>query len=254
MSQAAAGWYRQPDGSHRYWDGQAWTNHITPAAESASLAAQHTARWATGQQSQSAQVPPVRAGKPLFQRVWVWAVVIVVALPVIGSLAARGIADATTGPAAFRSASPGASGTATKKPSGTTSPKTKKAKASKKSPYATLTSRQFKLLAKDPDSYAGKTYVLYGEITQFDAATGRGAFLAHSGPKKLRISHGYTTFAQNSQFSADEIMFGDLVEGDCFTAKVTVLGAYTYDTQAGGNTTVPRFQVDSISVYGSTDG
>jgi len=29
---APAGWYGQPDGSQRYWDGAAWTEHISPAA------------------------------------------------------------------------------------------------------------------------------------------------------------------------------------------------------------------------------
>ncbi|MFN3865800.1 MAG: DUF2510 domain-containing protein [Demequina sp.] len=28
---AAAGWYAQPDGSQRYWDGQAWTEQVQPA-------------------------------------------------------------------------------------------------------------------------------------------------------------------------------------------------------------------------------
>jgi len=28
MSQAPAGWYPQPDGTQRYWDGSAWTDHI----------------------------------------------------------------------------------------------------------------------------------------------------------------------------------------------------------------------------------
>lgn len=42
MSQAPAGWYPQPDGTQRYWDGSAWTEHIhgtpttpAPAAEPA---------------------------------------------------------------------------------------------------------------------------------------------------------------------------------------------------------------------------
>lgn len=25
-----AGWYQQPDGSQRYWDGQTWTDHVVP--------------------------------------------------------------------------------------------------------------------------------------------------------------------------------------------------------------------------------
>ena len=122
-----------------------------------------------------------------------------------------------------------------------------------KKSYRTLSSRKFKLMAKDPDSYIGKTYVIYGEITQFDSATGTEAFRADTGPKKLRISYGYVDYEQNSFFYGDESDLDKLVEGDCFKAKVTVLGSYSYDTQAGGNTTVPMFQVESISVYGSTD-
>lgn len=122
-----------------------------------------------------------------------------------------------------------------------------------KKSYATLSSRKFKLLTKDPDSYIGKTYLIYGEITQFDAATGTDTFRADTGPKKLRISYGYVDYDQNSFLQGVESKLKKLVEGDCFKAKVTVLGSFSYDTQAGGNTTVPLFQVDSISVYGSTD-
>ena len=37
MAQAPAGWYPQPDGTQRYWDGAQWTEHVhgTPAAASA---------------------------------------------------------------------------------------------------------------------------------------------------------------------------------------------------------------------------
>src|ERR1035437_5769593 len=32
MTQAPAGWYPQPDGTQRYWDGSAWTEHTAPGA------------------------------------------------------------------------------------------------------------------------------------------------------------------------------------------------------------------------------
>lgn len=35
MSQSPAGWYPQPDGRQRYWDGQQWTEHFAPAHEGA---------------------------------------------------------------------------------------------------------------------------------------------------------------------------------------------------------------------------
>lgn len=137
----------------------------------------------------------------------------------------------------------------TPEPEETTAEPTKPAKKD----YKTLSSRAFKKFAKDPDSHLGKTYVIYGEITQFDSATGTDTFRADTGPKKLKISYGYTDYSQNTILTGDESKLEDLVEGDCFKAKVTVLGSYSYDTQIGGNTTVPMLRVDSISVYGSTD-
>lgn len=122
-----------------------------------------------------------------------------------------------------------------------------------KKTYHALSSRDFKLLTKDPDAYTGKTYVIYGEITQFDAATGTDTFRANTGSKKLKISYGFVDYPQNSFLTGAESRLKKLVEGDCFKAKVTVLGSFSYDTQAGGSTTVPLFQVDAVSVYGSTD-
>ncbi|NHB85128.1 DUF2510 domain-containing protein [Tessaracoccus sp. HDW20] len=38
--QHPAGWYSQPDGSQRFWDGQQWTNHVAPGqAQAAGLTA-----------------------------------------------------------------------------------------------------------------------------------------------------------------------------------------------------------------------
>ncbi|HEY5467559.1 MAG TPA: hypothetical protein VIK85_00455 [Coriobacteriia bacterium] len=117
--------------------------------------------------------------------------------------------------------------------------------------YEHLSTRGFKLLAKDPDSYVGKKYYIYGQITQFDAATGTEMFLAAVGPKKLRKSYGYVFYPQPAFLNGTDSQLKKYVVGDLFTAKVTVLGSYSYDTQAGGRTTVPQFQIDSISRNGS---
>lgn len=141
----------------------------------------------------------------------------------------------------------------TEEPSPTpTEAESKPATPAKKN-YKKLSSRQFKLMVKDPDAYIGKNYTIFGEVTQFDAATGTDTFRADTGPKKLRITYGFVDYSQNSFLSGSESKLKKLVEGDCFKAKVTVLGSYSYDTQSGGNTTVPLFQVNSVSVYGSTD-
>lgn len=118
--------------------------------------------------------------------------------------------------------------------------------------FATLNARDFKLLAKDPDSYVGKAYRIYGYVTQFDSATGTGGFRADTGPAKLKASEWYK-FDQNSILAGDEALLAKIVEDDLFEAKVVVTGSYSYDTQIGGSATVPAFAVQEISVYGSKD-
>ena len=47
--------------------------------------------------------------------------------------------------------------------------------------------------------------------------------------------------------------FADFVQDDVVQMKVISLGSYSYDTQAGGNTTVPLFQVSKITHKGSCE-
>ncbi len=140
--------------------------------------------------------------------------------------------------------------TTTAAPPKTTSapPKTTSAPATV---YKAISAREFKLLAKDPDAYAGKAYKIYGYVTQFDSATGPEGFLADTGPTKVSASD-YYEFDQNSMLTGDEKTLSKIVEDDLFEAKVIVIGSYSYDTQMGGNTTVPAFLVQAITVYGST--
>ncbi|GAB3069004.1 hypothetical protein [Micromonospora schwarzwaldensis] len=111
--------------------------------------------------------------------------------------------------------------------------------------YGKLTERQWKLIAKNPDSYTGRTYVVYGQVTQFDAATGTDAFRANVGGRNLTYEFEYDT---NTLLQGDAGRLSDLVQDDEFQAKVTVLGSFSYDTQIGGETTVPLLRVDSIKV------
>jgi hypothetical protein len=55
----------------------------------------------------------------------------------------------------------------------------------------------------------------------------------------------------NTLLSGNAKQLDDLVEDDVFRASVTVLGDIDYDTQIGGNTTVPLLEVDSIKVISS---
>jgi hypothetical protein len=216
----------------------------------------------SGQPPQAAPPAPAKRGNALTSKPVIGIAALVVGL-ILGAGTAGGGKQAATTAAALPTVTVTATATAeadeepadepTAEPSEEPTDTETTPPAPAKKSYKTLSSRTFKLMVKDPDSYIGKSYVIYGEITQFDSATGTDTFRADTGPKKLRISYGYVNYDQNSMLTGTETKLKKLVEGDCFKAKVTVLGSYSYDTQAGGNTTVPSFQVDSISVYGSTD-
>lgn len=162
----------------------------------------------------------------------------------------------TAAPAAVTTTAPApAATTTTSAPVATTTKAPEPAKtttttAAKPAGYAAISARDFKLLAKDPDAYVGKTYKIYGFVTQFDAATGADGFRANTGASKLGEDDWYD-FDQNSVLTGDKATLAKIVEDDLFEAKVIVAGAYSYNTQIGGNTTVPAFLVQEITVYGS---
>lgn len=110
------------------------------------------------------------------------------------------------------------------------------------SSYAALTSRTWALLAKAPDKYVGKGYKLWACITQFDAATGASAF---RGLASYRAETDWFAGA-NTFFAGDESALTDFVQGDIVSMSAVSMGSYSYDTQAGGNTTAPLFWVVKI--------
>ncbi|MBD0841009.1 hypothetical protein [Streptomyces sp. TRM68416] len=122
------------------------------------------------------------------------------------------------------------------------------AQAAPPSPTATydpLTAREWALIAKDPDDHIGEHYVVYGVVTQFDAATGPDAFRADVDGVRHAEAYEYPT---NTVLTGDEAALDQIVMGDAFRAKVEVTGTLTYETQIGGSTTVPQLQVDAIKV------
>src|SRR5215831_2565175 len=118
--------------------------------------------------------------------------------------------------------------------------------------YKGLSDRQWEQIAKDPDTHADEAYIVYGKVTQFDAATGQSEFRADvGGTRQYPDEVGYvTTYPTNTVLSGDSAMLKPIVEGDLFTAEVQVTGSLTYDTQIGGSTTVPELQINSITVTG----
>lgn len=113
--------------------------------------------------------------------------------------------------------------------------------------YKKISDRSWRLIVKSPDDYIGRAYQVWACIWQFDAATGPDAFLGQAANKRLEY---WYTAGENASFIGDEAALADFVEGDVVVMNVTVLGSYSYDTQAGGNTTVPSFIIAKVTRKG----
>lgn len=117
-----------------------------------------------------------------------------------------------------------------------------------RSTYAPLAPRDFALLMKDPDSHHGQKVVIYGDVTQLDSATGTSEFRADTGPDAPNPADPYT---ENTYISApNPALLANVVEKDTLRMYVEVSGSYTYKTQMGGETTVPKFwlyMVDNLT-------
>lgn len=121
------------------------------------------------------------------------------------------------------------------------------------SKFPKYSKRDYKKLLRDPDSYRGKAIQVWGEVTQYDSATGNEALRANISYKKKALSYGYSQYEDNVIIEGDEEILSKLVEGDLFFAKAIVVGSFSYDTQIGGSTTVPELHVMKVKRYGSVD-
>ncbi|MGP9726226.1 hypothetical protein [Glutamicibacter sp. AOP3-A1-12] len=123
----------------------------------------------------------------------------------------------------------------------------KKAEKEKANKAKKISKRELAQIVKKPDSYVDKNVIIYARVTQFDAATGLCAFRAD-------VAHAHVgkyDFEHNSYFTAgdgiaDCSILDDVLAEDIVQLTATVSGALSYDTQIGGSTTVPQFQVVKI--------
>lgn len=109
-----------------------------------------------------------------------------------------------------------------------------------------VSKRQWAKVLKKPDDYVGERYIIYGQVTQFDSATGDDTFRADTAHRNT-MSYGFFD-GENTVLSGNAEKLDDLVADDVFRASVTVLGHVDYDTQIGGETTVALLEVNSIKV------
>lgn len=116
-------------------------------------------------------------------------------------------------------------------------------------PHRAVDAREWQVIAKDPDAYEGERIVVHGHVTQIDPAAGTSTVranvdgVAHGGDERA-----YLKYKTNTMLRGDAKALDGVVSGDLFTAKVTVRGSMSYDTQVGGSATVPVLAIDSIQV------
>jgi hypothetical protein len=115
-------------------------------------------------------------------------------------------------------------------------------------PHRVINARDWQLIVKDPDAHEGERIIVYGRVTQFDAATGNDTFRASVDS----VNHPGNAYAfdTNTLLSGNASALQDVVIDDLFRAEVTVAGSMSYGTQIGGSTTVPMLTVDTIKVIG----
>lgn len=99
--------------------------------------------------------------------------------------------------------------------------------------YATISSRDWKLLERDPDSHAGDLYIIHGYVTQSDSNMAP-AFRADTDGSKREAWYEYDI---NTIVLPGEGVDAQVVADDMVTLYVEVTGAFTYDTTIGGTAT-----------------
>jgi hypothetical protein len=106
-------------------------------------------------------------------------------------------------------------------------------------------------IAADPGHHLGEQVEVYGEVTQFDRATGMFSFRAEVDGVRHPVRYGFVDYPTNAFLTGDPRTFGGLAPGTLFSARVQVLGAYPYRTCRGVLLVVPRLRVAAITVLGS---
>ncbi|PPG28087.1 PASTA domain-containing protein [Pseudoclavibacter sp. RFBB5] len=115
--------------------------------------------------------------------------------------------------------------------------------------------RTFGLVQKSPDAYVGTNMIVYGSVTQFDAATGACVFRANTSHAVQEMSFDYSsnTLMTAGDGESDCPGVAQVLADDHIKAWVTVAGSFTYDTQIGGSTTVPLFTVHQVEILPATE-
>ncbi|VTR07026.1 Uncharacterised protein [Gordonia terrae] len=116
-----------------------------------------------------------------------------------------------------------------------------------KASYRNVTSRDWQLVAKNPDAHKGELYVIYGRVVQADAATGTFQIRVNTDGQQVDLYD----FDINTIVTTGLASFKEVVEDDLVTLWVGVTGSETYDTTMGGSVTAPKVEANIVEVYGN---
>lgn len=116
--------------------------------------------------------------------------------------------------------------------------------------FEELDERTLAQIVKAPDDHIGRQVIVYGQITQLDAATGKcivRVSISHA-PQDDWYEYQHNTMGFAGDGESDCPGLDPFVTDDEVKMWVTVGGSLSYDTQIGGSTTVPAYLIDDIEL------
>lgn len=118
------------------------------------------------------------------------------------------------------------------------------------STYEELDERTLAQIVKAPDDHIGRQVIVYGTITQLDAATGQcfvRVSIAHA-PQDQWYDYEHNTVGLAGDGEFDCPVLDPFVADDEVKLWITIGGSLSYDTQIGGSTTVPAYVIDAAEL------
>ena len=168
--------------------------------------------------------------------------------------------DEQSGSPAGNATTPAASSTPSTDPEGTEVPEPTEEPEPAQEPDATVTAvdlsdyeeideRALAQIVKAPDDHIARQVVLYGRITQLDAATGK-CFV------RISVSHAAqttgtttsTTPSASPGTASRTALLDPFVADDEVKLWVTIGGSLSDDTQIGGSATVPAYLIHEMEL------
>ncbi|MGO1684837.1 MAG: hypothetical protein ACTHYR_07655 [Brachybacterium sp.] len=116
--------------------------------------------------------------------------------------------------------------------------------------YEELDERTLARIVKAPDDHLGRQVIVYGAITQLDAATGK-CFVRISiadAPQDAWYDYEHNSVGFAGDGESDCPVLDPFVADDEVKLWITIGGSISYDTQIGGSTTVPAYLIDEAEL------